>query len=829
MLAALIHFLVLARQLQDASRNATPDVTVGTLRWTIPLSELLERLASSVRTYRVRRFEPGSIDPISLPRAIQDGLVWVYCDGTSITVEEVLEARDKESPDLFPRRKIERFDIPRGETCSSLFEMGWVRPSIYLYCPCPVPIWIYYLQGLVDPDLSAARLLSDVESRSAAGCREATFLSPSGDSIRSTYALDDAAHLLRIEIERKNGCVETITYVGSSREPRSSFDAPLAVLRTLRQGETVSLVELWTRVESDRTSADASRIPPYAALLDLRGSEDSVHDILSDRESTMSAVFDSDTSPVAPAERLRGKQTIVCSSESSSEDASSSHSGSGGARSTWPSSGDASHTSSSAATLTSPSAASRTSSSATIRTGSSATIRESPSAASTSVSIRATPEILKASARRLTTGTGITAARCGRDDPPPRKTTISLTDFERNCLALAGIQADEPAPSFGQSIEHVHRFASTFEIPGFFRCSITHSCGAGRPLFAFEPIGEQNEALDAIDKCSICGCMPSATPGTVDPYFRWIARHLRSRLEPSEPALSFEQLDASENAVATMRFRRRCASKHSLEITAFLAGCGVELLEKLPIVVGDAPVELHFRCSISRPRPVIGNRVVRFELGGEPSLVMPMIIDVPRPRLVASPAELVFEEDGAAEVDLELTPLGLHMQSIEIVRVPPCVELTTTTARSDHALIHVSETALAERHHACRTLLALVKFADSDHPETIRIAIHHRRPERDASGALCLRGEFMPGEALILYRGPSGDYSIGCPDRVPCGPELMDRAGFTAVASTKVPTKEGTFDWRFGGSDAAPPIVHLQGRASAGIGSCMSAWMKIGQ
>jgi hypothetical protein len=746
----------------ERSGASAPSATIATLRWTIPLPELVRRIGRTVQAFRFRRVELGSIDPPAPPKLFQDGIVCLHGDPGAVIVEETALARDKESIDLFPRRKVELFDLLRGETCSSFTEMGWVRPSILLYCPSPVPMWIYLLEGLVEPQRSAAVLLSDVESGTNPGCREATFRALDGESMRMTYALDESAHLLRLEIDRRGGDVETITWLGTLRDTISGGDVPLAVLRTIRRGGAPLFVELWNRIEVDRSCADICAVGPYAELIDLRVPGESGSSEFTDRELTLRDLLEYDTRPVARDARRQVKQTILCASESLSERP--------------------------------------------------ARTRVEEAARSRADAPRSKPTIAEPASRF--------AAVPGA---PP----IALTEFERRCLALIGVRAIELASATTALREETLRFAGRFEIPGFCEATIRRACPAGQPLFSFEPIGGASETLYTTSPCSPDESTSAVRAASVDPFFAWLAAHLPARLDPIEPVLRFHQVVASDVAEATLHVSPRFDSTGEIVIDGFRAGCGVELVEQLPIHVDRQPVELHFQCSISRPRPSFGNTVVRFELRGEPSLVMPMTIDAPSPRVVVSPTELAFAADEAPESDVEIATTSLRMQSIEIVRSPECIDIATTTARSQHVVIHVRETPVATQHHVCGTILALVKLASGEPPETIRISIRHERPERDATGARVLHGDFMPGEEIALYRRASGEITFACPDRIPCGEEMLSGQGFTPIAATKVPSAEEPFEWRVPSSDASPEPIRILGRANGRLGTCVPSWIRI--
>jgi len=467
---------------------------------------------------------------------------------------------------------------------------------------------------------------------------------------------------------------------------------------------------------------------------------------------------------------------------------------------------------------------------------------------------------------------------------------IELTDAERKALAIAGIGISAPCASAGDESDrasrarvdrvnageasaggarvdgatagdatanrctHAHAFLDAFEIPGFFHAALEQVCADDQPFFVFVPIGGDEEALDALGPCARCGCVLEPSSRSPSPYFAWLVTRLRSRLAPGDPVLRFEQVGCTEYGIASMRVALRGDPTREAVIAGFHAGCGVELLDALPIRVGRTSRELRLRCSLSRPRPSAGNMIVRLELADEPSLILPMSIDAPHPRAVVSPPRLEFTDapaedragkfanEGAYDSVHETANESAHdpddervitiesplaMRSIEIVRVPACIEIASTDARSDRIVLRVRETLLAEQHHACGAILALAQFTNGDHPETLRIEIRHACKARDESHVRELHGVFVPGEELVLYRHPRGDMTIACPDRIPCALEMLAGAGYARMASTRVPSREGAFAWNVDGSEGALPIVRVRGRASERLNSSWPGWARM--
>jgi hypothetical protein len=772
MLAQLVFPLVLCVGRQDEhSSAAAPPHTMMELGWSLPLDELVPRLARSMLAYRFRRIELASIDPRAMPKAFEDGIVCVHAEPGALTVEEIVIARDKESIELFPRRKVDQYSLLRGETCSLMMELGWVRPSILLYSPCPMPVWVYTLEGLVEPERASARSISDTESRSIAHAREATFASPSADSIRLTYTLEPSARALRLEVARRDGAFETTTWMGAVRDPDSGIESPLAVLHTIRRGAEPTLVELWTRIAIDRTCAATCAVPPCAELLDLRVPDEDASSSWTDRVSTLSELFEADTRPV-PRDARAAAQLIPCAQVAQRAREAREHGSASSSLLPMHASIGAAH--------------------------------DLPRAA---IAVHASAELV-----------------------PIATSTIELTEAERRALAIAGIGISAPCASAGiasaSRCMHAHTFLDAFEIPGFFSAALEQACADDQPLFVFAPIGGDDGALDALAPCSRCGCALEASSLSPAPYYAWLASRLRSRLATGEPVLRFEQVGCTEYGIATMRFALRSDPTREAVITGFHAGCGVELLDALPIRVGRTSRELRFRCSLSRPRPSAGNMIVRIELADEPSLILPMSIDAPHPRAVVTPPRLEFadEPDDERVVTIE-SPLA--MRAIEIVRVPACIEIASTDARSDRIVLSVRETPCAEQHHACGAILALAQFTNGDHPETLRIEIRHACKARDDSHVRELNGVFVPGEELVLCRHPRGDMTIACPDRIPCALEMLAGAGYARIASTKVPSREGAFAWNVDGSDGALPTVRVRGRASERLNSSWPGWARM--
>lgn len=742
----------------NITKVSPPPVTIASLGLSPPISELVPRLERWSRAYRFRVVEFGSIDPPSMPRTFQDGIVLLHGGGGALTIEQILLARDKESEALCPRRKVDHFALVRGETSSSLTQLGSLRPSIILYCPSPLPTWFYYLQGLTEPQHSGARLKADNEVRP--GCREATFISTNGDTIRITYSLEAGTHIRRLDVIHKDGVVETVVYLGAVHDVSLDADIPETVLRTVRKGDEPRLLELWSSIEVNRTRASSCEIPSDAEILDLRVPGESASSLFTDRATTVSALLDWNTDTERPDASPSPKKSIECSLDRA------------------PSSG---------------------------------------SPVSVMPSIEAPPRTLDTERMLASTGNVVLLS----------DVHYKLTDSEMRLLRLAGVQMSEASKKLDNPSQHIHAFTGEFCIPGFFRAPVGIVLSAVQPQFLFEPIGGQAERVDRTDECRGCGGRLTSVDQSVHPYYSWLQMHLPPPVKASEAVLQVRQDGDTNAGSATVTLQARATSNRPLEIVAFRAGCGVQLQETLPVLLANEPKRLHFTCDLSRPYPLNTKAVVQFGVEGGMSLTLPLDIHVPIPRVVTSPAQLTFAETQPPVVKLSIETPNLRMRAIELIKMPLCVEVSAMHTYANRVDLQVVETTLAQRRHHCGSILGLVQFVGSEHPETIRLSIRHERPLRDEAGSVALYGVFLAGEEIVLYQRTSGEIVIACPDRVPCGPDMLARAGLIRLASMKVPADAEKVDWSARDSGERAIGIRVHGRTSGKLNECVALWNQI--
>ncbi len=245
-------------------------------------------------TFRFRSVEFAA--QVEAPVSIRDGIVSVAGSAGAIAVEEVCRARDRESEFYSARRRLDYYDICRGETASLLSTLGSGHDSVLMCCGSPIPNWIYWLQGQLEPRFGPVVVETPLPMAADTDARELTLRGEFGTTGRITMTRSNTHESTRVDLRAADGTERTLSFADWRLDSRTGRSLPSIIVETFRERGELREVSVWSRVELDRESPNKLILEPGTQVLDARGESSSVGSVRTDRRMLLAEALTWDAS-----------------------------------------------------------------------------------------------------------------------------------------------------------------------------------------------------------------------------------------------------------------------------------------------------------------------------------------------------------------------------------------------------------------------------------------------------------------------------------------------------------------------------------------------------
>ena len=304
----------------------------------------------------------------------------------------------------------------------------------------------------------------------------------------------------------------------------------------------------------------------------------------------------------------------------------------------------------------------------------------------------------------------------------------------------------------------------------------------------------------------------------------WLASQRRSAGTAKSPVLEFEQRGNELRALASLMLRPTSTRDCGKQLTGIRSGCGLELLNSVPLRLGDGPIELAFEMSLRRPWPQSGRLAVQLMFDDGSSLAIPI-----SPQSVVPPISFDPLEVGADNNNTLVARSEHPIVSWRWYRIPGCLQVFDTRKSEHERAWRIQPSEGGASPHLCSALLADVGLQVSGSEEPVHVVasvpIAHRSEVHDRDGRLLMGGLFDPGEHVALMRSPLGSLTLVFPDRVPCITDQLTRRRWTFIDEARVPNDHATsvVDW----IPEQQPNIRVCGRIAGSIRESSSLWAHV--